>query len=636
MANTLYKTTVRELEAVLPPRVVSQSLQEGLSAVAKNADTLSYRDAESIFQNRVLPRLTLLLGAARAEAARQEILERLSKLPDESELPALDLGAQAQALRELQDALKPFNIYFDWRETQELRAQLLLLETENAAERNAGALVAAAQAQLGVLRQKLDDQLSVQARELVVLEAALENSAILRSPKVRRLGQLVNLVRGTQEAHRLAPAEVERAHKLAGDLRAELRVDEAARELHALEEGFSTLLTLESTLAERFAAYRQTADTPSGETLAAFSRELETTQEALRRELQREFQESRSVHARRSQHQNPELTQLLTLSLTILETTLPPADDVQRLRDLLRTDTGGIGTAGDTGADQADHRPKTEADGYYDQPSEAGKDPEAFFRAMQRALGHTHSLSDLTSGWDVQKPQVEQAQSIDFAARVAAAESAAATLGTLNSEAAADLRERVQKLRAREGPIERVLPERRAELEATLQETEALISSLRQEADATRSVAAQLIREDAFNDIFGLFSVPALKSAVPNMPKAVASADLQDWLERQLTYEGVEGLALFIGADTLVAGTLPTDADALHRAANVAKSYADTPGTDHEQGDATTLRVETSGHTLVTFWLGRARSLVLVSRAQGDAARQRLEAALPELVTLLA
>lgn len=609
MANTLYKTTVRELEAVLPPRVVSQSLQEGLSAVAKNADTLSYRDAESILQNRVLPRLTLLLGAARAEAARQEILGRLSKLPDESELPALDLGAQAQALRELQDALKPFNIYFDWPETQELRAQLLLLETENAAERNAGVLVAAAQAQLGVLRQKLDDQLSVQARELVVLEAALQDSATLKSPKVRRLGQLVNLVRGTQEEHRLAPAEVERAHKLAGDLRAELRVDEAARELHALEEGFSTLLTLESTLAERFAAYRRTDETPSGETLAAFRRELETTQEALRRELQREFQESRGVHARRSQHQNPELTQLLTLSLTILETTLPPAADVQRLHDLLRTDTGGIGTGGDTGADQADHRPKTEADGYHDQSSEAAQNPESFFRA---------------------------AQSTDFAARVAAAESAATTLGTLNSEAAADLRGCVQTLRAREGPIERVLPERRAELEATLQETEALIASLRQEADATRGVAAQLIQEDAFNDIFGLFSVPALEPAVPNMPKAVASADLQGWLERQLTYEGVEGLALFIGADTLVAGTLPTDADALHRAANVAKSYADTPGADLEQGDATTLSVETSGHTLVTFWLGHARSLVLVTRAQGDAARQRLEAALPELVTLLA
>lgn len=601
---------------MLPPRVVSQSLQEGLSAVAKNADTLSYRDAESILQNRVLPRLTLLLGAARAEAARQEILERLSKLPDESELPALDLGAQAQALRELQDALKPFNIYFDWRETQELRAQLLLLETENAAERNAGVLVAAAQAQLGVLRQKLDDQLSAQARELVVLEAALENSATLRSPKVRRLEQLVNLVRGTQEAHRLAPAEVERAHKLAGDLRAELRVDEAARELHALEEGFSTLLTLESTLAERFAAYRRTDETPSGETLAAFRRELETTQEALRRELQRDFQESRDVRGRGSPHQNPELTQLLTLPLTILETTLPPAADVQRLRDLLRTDTGGIGSGGDTGTGddtdtgtgQADYHLDAEAEGYRAQPSEAGQDLETFSRAVR---------------------------SIDFAARVAAAESAAATLGTLNSEATADLRERVQTLRAREGPIERVLPERRAELEATLQETEALIALLRQEADATRSVAAQLIQEDAFNDIFGLFSVPALEPAVPNMPKAVASADLQGWLEHQLTYEGVEGLALFIGADTLVAGTLPTDADALHRAANVAKSYADTPGADLEQGDATTLSVETSEHTLVTFWLGRARSLVLVTRAQGDATRQRLEAALPELVRML-
>ena len=222
MANTLYKATVRELEAVLPPRVVSQSLQEGLTAAGKNADTLAYGDAENILKNRVLPRLTLSLGAERAEKARQEILERLAELPDESQLPVLDLGAQGRALRELQAALKPFNIYFDWSETQKLRAQLAQLETEHKAERNAGALVAAAQAQLGALDKKLDDELSEQARDLNVLEAALESSAALKSPKVRRLGLLIELVRSTQAARKLAPAEVERAHKLAGDLSAEL------------------------------------------------------------------------------------------------------------------------------------------------------------------------------------------------------------------------------------------------------------------------------------------------------------------------------------------------------------------------------------------------------------------------------
>ena len=182
MANTLYKMAVRELEAVLPPRVVSQSLQEGLAAVGKNADTLSYGDAESILQNRVLPRLTLSLGEARAQTARREILARLAELPDESELPALDLGAQARTLRALQEASRPFNIYFDWPETRELRAQLLLIATEHAAERNAGALVGAAQAQLGALQRKLDEALSVQARELSVLEAALQESTSLKSP----------------------------------------------------------------------------------------------------------------------------------------------------------------------------------------------------------------------------------------------------------------------------------------------------------------------------------------------------------------------------------------------------------------------------------------------------------------------
>ena len=401
MANTLYKMAVRELEAVLPPRVVSQSLQEGLAAVGKNADTLSYGDAESILQNRVLPRLTLSLGEARAQTARREILARLAELPDESELPAFDHGAQAQALRDLQDALKPFNIYFDWPETQALRAQLALIATEHAAERNAGALIGAAQAQLGALEQKLDEALSVQARELSVLEAALQESTRLKSPKVRRLKLLLELIRNTQAARKLAPAEVERAHKLAGDLRAER--SRLLGEASALEERFSTLLTLEPTLAERLSTYGQETDTLPEESLAAFRSELETAQEALRSELQREFQGGAPPHG-------PELTQLLTRSLETLKTTLPPAADVQRVRELLRS---GATTAA---PDLEDDR---------NEPN-SSQDLGDFFRAAQRTLEHSHSLFDLTSGWETQ--EIQPKALADLAGRVAAAESAAATL----------------------------------------------------------------------------------------------------------------------------------------------------------------------------------------------------------------
>lgn len=610
MANTLYKATVRELEAVLPPRVVSQSLQEGLAAVGKNADSLAYSDAETILK-RVLPRLNLSLGAERAEAAQREILERLAEMPDESELPVLDLGAQGRALRELREAARAFNIYFDWSETQKLRAQLAQLETEHSAERNAGALVAAARAQLGALQQKLDHELSAQARDLTVLEAALESSAALKSPKVRRLKLLSELIRSTQEARKLAPAEVERAHKLAADLSAER--SRLVTEVRVLEGEFGTLLALEPTFAERLRAFEQEgAETLPEGPLTAFRNELEAARETLRSTLQQEFQGSVTQH--------PELAQLLERSLMTLETTLPSAADVQRLRDLLRS----------------------EADAKADTPSPPDEDLTDFFRTAQSTLEHSHDLSNLTSGWDTRGMHGAGEDAASLADRLAAAEGTAATFSALTSEAATDLRGRMRRLRAhtRVGDVGDASPEQRAKLGVALQETEALVALLQREAEAIRGVAAQLF-ENGLDDLFGFFGASAPKPAAstPALKPPTRSAlpgAVQGWLERQVAREGVDGLALFADAGTLVAGELPTGAEALHRAVDQAKASADTLAVDLEQGDATTLSVRTREHTLVTFWLSRARSLVLVTRTQGDAARLRLEAALPELVTLLA
>jgi hypothetical protein len=368
MANTLYKAAVQELETVLPPRLVSQSLQGGLSAVGETDDTVSRSDVETILRDWALPQLTQSLGAAEAQRTLQEILERLSQTPDVPQ-SASGLGTQATAVRLLQTSLKPFNLYFEWSETQKLRAQLSLIESEHAEGRDAGALIAAAQAQLGVLQQKLNDQLSVQAREVVLLEAALESSRALDTPKVRRLAGLLELVRGAQEAQQHAPAEVERAHKLAGELRAEkLRLlDEEARELRALRESFATLLALEPPLAERLAAYQGLveAETLLGGPLRALRSELEAAQETLRHNLKAEF-ETLASEAR-----NPELRQLLTLSLKVLETTLPPPADVQRVRDLLR--------AGGADPKLAEfHRLEAEAEGYRELPSTPSRELGAF------------------------------------------------------------------------------------------------------------------------------------------------------------------------------------------------------------------------------------------------------------------
>ena len=674
MANALYKAAVRELEAVLSPRLVSQALHEGLASAGKTAETLTLQDAEAILQNRVLPRLTSSLGEVKAKETAQGISGRLIEAAAGS-AKALTMSTQARQIGLLQAAAKPFNIYFEWSETQKLRAQLSLIENEHAAGRSAAELIAAAGVQLGVLQQKLNDQLSVQARELALLETTWQEHSMLKSPKVRRLSGLLELIRGAQEAQQRVPAEVERAHQLAGDLRAEkLRIlGEEARELRALPDTFSTLLTLEPTLAEKLTELQKQVDggTLLGETLKTFRSELEARREALRRELQAEFGALNDQLG----GAESELGQLLALSLKVLDKMLPPAADVIRIRDLLR--------GSDSGSEQlADfHRLETDAADYRAVPNEPGRALAAFLVGVRETLEAGRTLPDLEAGWALlQAAKAEQQRSAEsFETRLRAVQDAAASLSSLNSDAALMLRGQLRTLTApRRSPhtaaqlaaqFAAQSPKQQAKLEAQLQDTEALISSLQEEAEATRTVASQLLAgNDSLDDLLGGFdffaaptkpatSAQKLEKVEPEdegpedtglEQKAAQLSELsipprgagtvQGWLERQAAQEGVAGLALFADhAATLVSGALPTETKTLQRAVRLTKRRADTLGKGLELSHTATLMVETEGYTLLIFWLSRAHSLALVTYAPGwlGVARKSVAGALPELTRLL-
>ena len=219
MTNAVYRTTVEALEAVMSPRAVSRSLQEGLTSLGKTPATVNVEDVEQILKGQVFRQLQATMPAVAAKETIHKLLTKLEVLRQKAPSPAVDLKGQARALDELQDALKPFNLYFEWPETQKLRTQIGLLKTDHEAGRAAEGLVADARAQLEALKQKLEDHLVAQARELSDLEAGLDVVKTLGGAKVRRLESLTGQIRRAQDARELASAEVERARKLVTDLR---------------------------------------------------------------------------------------------------------------------------------------------------------------------------------------------------------------------------------------------------------------------------------------------------------------------------------------------------------------------------------------------------------------------------------
>lgn len=395
MSNAVYQATVEALEAVLSPRVVSRSLQEGLRQVERTPEDVRYEDLDKILKTQIYRQLQVSMPVTQAKDAIKDLLGQLKKLDATADAEGdgsttSTLERQTETLAELRTALKPYNLYFEWPEVQKLRAQLQVIEEEQEAKRDTSALLAEARAQLQDIGQKLEDQLVLQSRQLGELAAALEQVRTLGGPKVRRLESLINQIQSAQKDRQLAPAEVERARKLGTDLRklmessvfaeagntpdagpgegvlelesetdveglltidsAEPDPDLSARlllidleserqDLDTLAQDHAHLLAFRDDLQERLDALRARLGEESSvaEELEALRAELEPAQQALREELRQELEAIRAdVEALRPEVDASALRQAATVAIGILSTTLPNPSDVEHVRSLHR------------------------------------------------------------------------------------------------------------------------------------------------------------------------------------------------------------------------------------------------------------------------------------------------------------
>lgn len=373
MTNSAYTATVRELEGVLPPRVVSRSLKDGLTLLGKTPDDVTAADLAQLLRGPVLKQLQAIMQPEKAQASVEGILERILN-PGSPEREAAVSDAMRNTLGSLNDALKPFNMYFEWPEVQKLRAQIQLIETEMRAGEEAGALVREARQQIALLRQKLEDHLVIQAGELAELEHAAERLKSLGGPRVRRLGNLIEQIRAAQDARQLAPAEVERARNLTTDLRKllessiyatavpgdietevepaykveelpaeivdrmrQLDLENEGHRLDQLDVQHTNILGLETSLRERLQALRRRVT--DGESVSAEITALEMAlKEAFNRARNGLTSELSVMAADTVALATPlgqtQLRQALQVANGILATTLPDPDDIRHLRDL--------------------------------------------------------------------------------------------------------------------------------------------------------------------------------------------------------------------------------------------------------------------------------------------------------------
>jgi chromosome segregation protein len=220
--NAIYEATVKILGDELPLSTLQHSLNEGLQRLGKDANNVGFRDMEKVLKGGIYRQLQVKLPAGQAKNRIQQVIDSIAKYDtgdNATESEATVLKRQDTNLTALEDALKRFNLYFEWPEVQKFRAQINVIREQHAVKRPVPELIKDAQTQLATLERKLSDLLVRQNRDVLELKHDLERVRSVGGPRVKRLESLVTQLEASQNKGEITPAEVERARKLASELR---------------------------------------------------------------------------------------------------------------------------------------------------------------------------------------------------------------------------------------------------------------------------------------------------------------------------------------------------------------------------------------------------------------------------------
>jgi chromosome segregation protein len=220
--NAIYEATVKILGDELPLSTLQHSLNEGLQRLGKDASNVGFRDMEKVLKGGIYRQLQVKLPAGQAKNRIQQVIDSIAKYDtgdNATESEATVLKRQDTNLTALEDALKRFNLYFEWPEVQKFRAQINVIREQHAVKRPVPELIKDAQTQLGTLERKLSDLLVRQNRDVLELKHDLDRVRSVGGPRVKRLESLVTQLETSQGKGEITPAEVERARKLASELR---------------------------------------------------------------------------------------------------------------------------------------------------------------------------------------------------------------------------------------------------------------------------------------------------------------------------------------------------------------------------------------------------------------------------------
>jgi len=210
----VHRSTMKMLSDLISPKALERILSDAARERHVTLSTLDVPTLQDILKRDIYKRLQLSIPAALAKRRVQEVLESL-----EQEAVRQTAESHTTQIITLEDQAKQFALYFDWPETQRLRAVLSVARQTTAEGRDAETLLLEGAELIETLERKLREGLVTQGQDLSELKASLGRLAGVGGPKIKRLEALVKQISEAQESRTLLPAEVERALALTLTLR---------------------------------------------------------------------------------------------------------------------------------------------------------------------------------------------------------------------------------------------------------------------------------------------------------------------------------------------------------------------------------------------------------------------------------
>ncbi|WP_407540647.1 hypothetical protein Q0M94_04415 [Deinococcus radiomollis] len=210
----LHRGTMKMLSDLISPKALERLLSDGARERNTTLSALDIGTLQDILKRDIYRRLQLSIPAALAKRRVQEVLDSLSQ----EQLQETVAGHSTQILT-LEDQAKQFALYFDWPETQRLRAVLSVARQTSAEGRDAETLLLEGSELIENLERKLSEGLVTQGQDLSELKASMARVSGVGGPKIKRLDALIRQISEAQESRILLPAEVERALALTLTLR---------------------------------------------------------------------------------------------------------------------------------------------------------------------------------------------------------------------------------------------------------------------------------------------------------------------------------------------------------------------------------------------------------------------------------